>query len=208
MIAYLRENSAICVSECAGTHTRIIIRIMQVFLLCERIDKGLKETAYDKAYIQCITYQLLLVMAHCSVKKQKHIFQFRKQTLVCVTDMIEVKSVNNSSHCNVRLATDTNFQVKFDDLNILQHVSIIIYCATTKVKIIKRCDRITDNFTRNWYSPHVNLITYNTARALSCSVLEISPAEGMKAPGTLAENNLSLFDRDAECLVMKDVRFY
>ena len=43
-VAYLRKSSALCVSKCAGTHARIIIRIMVVFLLCET--KGLTEEWY------------------------------------------------------------------------------------------------------------------------------------------------------------------
>ena len=34
IVAYLRKISAVCVSECAGTHTRIIIRIILAVLFC------------------------------------------------------------------------------------------------------------------------------------------------------------------------------
>ena len=36
IVAYLRKISAPCVSGYAGTHTRIIIRIMVVFLFCTK----------------------------------------------------------------------------------------------------------------------------------------------------------------------------
>ena len=36
IVAYLRKISAPCVSGYAGTHTRIIIRIMLVFLFCTK----------------------------------------------------------------------------------------------------------------------------------------------------------------------------
>ena len=42
VVAYLRKSSAFCVSECAGTHARIIIRIMVVFFHCEMVIKKQK----------------------------------------------------------------------------------------------------------------------------------------------------------------------
>ena len=40
ILTYFRKCGALCVSKCAGTYTRIIIRIILVFLLCEIVDKG------------------------------------------------------------------------------------------------------------------------------------------------------------------------
>ena len=39
VVAYFRKSSALCISECAGTHARIIIRIILMFLFYEEIDK-------------------------------------------------------------------------------------------------------------------------------------------------------------------------
>ena len=39
IVAYLRKISALCISGYAGTHTRIIIRIMLVFLFCALNDQ-------------------------------------------------------------------------------------------------------------------------------------------------------------------------
>ena len=35
MVAYVRKSSALCVSKNRGTHSRVIIRITLMFLLCE-----------------------------------------------------------------------------------------------------------------------------------------------------------------------------
>ena len=69
VVAYVRKSCALCISECAGIHARIIIRIMLVFLLCE--GETMIDTKCEKyKNLDCIAYQLLLVMARFSVRKK------------------------------------------------------------------------------------------------------------------------------------------
>ena len=50
IVAYLRKSSAPCVSGYAGAHTRIIIRIMLVFLFCyKKNDRIQHYYAIDRA---------------------------------------------------------------------------------------------------------------------------------------------------------------
>ena len=39
VVTYFRKSGALCISECAGTHARIIIGIILTFLFCEEVDK-------------------------------------------------------------------------------------------------------------------------------------------------------------------------
>ena len=75
-MAYLGKISAPCVGRYAGTHTRIIIRIMLVFFFCISMGNGKSQTKGQnprlfciKYSLECITYQLLLVMVLLSVRK-------------------------------------------------------------------------------------------------------------------------------------------
>ena len=79
VVAYLRKSSGVCVSECAGIHARVIIRIMLVFPLCEMANhdsqsQNVRLSLHILEPIEC-THQFLLEIAHLSVQKKSKTHQ-------------------------------------------------------------------------------------------------------------------------------------